>query len=178
MSKAAFERAFDLVLKHEGGYINDPRDPGGKTKFGISDRRDGVTDGLADLNGDGTGDIKIEEVTKEQAAQIYRLDYWESCRCDKLHPALAIALFDTAVNCGTAQAIRFLQRALRVADDGIIGSITLAAANKADTAYLVTSLLAERQAHYAALSTWKIYGRGWTRRVLDVAHQSLMLTTE
>ena len=170
-----FLKAFDLVLKHEGGFVNDPRDPGGKTRFGISDRRDGVVDGMADLNADGKGDVAIENLTKEQAGAIYKESYWNACKCDHLPASVAIALFDSAVNCGNRQAVRFLQRAIRVVDDGVIGPVTIAKANDVDACDVVVKMMTERQAHYAALSTWKVYGRGWTRRVIDVAHVSMML---
>lgn len=170
-----FENALDLLIAHEGGYVNDPNDPGGKTKFGISDRRDGNIDGMADLDGDGIGDVEIIDLELEQVAKIYRREYWERCKCDDLSPALATALFDTAVNCGNGLAARLLQRVLRVEDDGIIGPITIKHANKAEQAELVSLFLAERQIHNAALKTWKHYGRGWTKRVIKTGHYCLSL---
>lgn len=172
----AFLKAFELVLKHEGGYVNDPRDPGGKTKFGISDRRDGAVDGLADIDGDGIGDVTVEMLTQEQAGAIYKREYWDPCKCDYLSTGLAVAIFDTAVNCGNSLAIRLLQRVIGVNDDGIIGPITLKHAQNTNQTHIIAALLAERQMHYAALSKWKIYGRGWTRRVIETAHYCLTLT--
>lgn len=151
-----FDFALDLVLEHEGGYVNDPQDPGGETIYGISRRahpeawRNGVP-------------------SKDQAAEIYRNDYWLAADCPELQPAVAVFLFDTAVNVGVRQSIRLLQRALRVTDDGILGPITRGAANKADPAQLVPRLAAERLAHYAALSTWQRFGRGWSKRTVQVA---------
>lgn len=170
-----FKKAFELVIIHEAGFVNDPRDPGGKTKFGISDRRDGKVDGLADINGDGKGDKAIEILTLEDAGNIYKREYWDRCKCDALSPALATALFDTAVNCGNGLAVRLLQRVLRVNDDGVIGPITIRHANNSDQEFVVAALLAERQMHYAALKTWKIYGRGWSRRTIETGHYCLSL---
>lgn len=171
-----FDDALELLLEHEGGYVDDPNDAGGKTKFGISDRRDGKVDGLADIDGDGVGDVKIIELELKQVAEIYRREYWDRCKCSLLSPALATALFDTAVNCGNGLAARLLQRVLQVEDDGIIGPITIRHANDADQGLLVSMLLAERQIHNAALKNWAYYGRGWTRRVIKTGHYCLSLT--
>lgn len=94
----AFESALKFVLKHEGGYVNNPNDTGGETNFGISDRRDGVVDGKADLNGDRVPDVAIKDLTQEQAAIVYSREYWAPCKCEQLHPAVALIRFDTAVS--------------------------------------------------------------------------------
>jgi lysozyme family protein len=151
-----FDLALELVLEHEGGYVNDPKDPGGETIYGISRRAH------PDAWRNGTP-------SKDQAAQIYLNDYWLAADCPELQPAVAVFLFDTAVNVGVRQSVRLLQRALRVTDDGILGPITRGAANKADPAELLPRLAAERLAHYAALSTWQRFGRGWSKRTVQVA---------
>ncbi len=88
----AFESALKFVLKHEGGYVNNPNDTGGETNFGISDRRDGVVDGKADLNGDLVPDVAIKDLKQEQAAIVYNREYWTPCKCEQLHPAVALIL--------------------------------------------------------------------------------------
>jgi lysozyme family protein len=173
-----FKKAFELVIIHEAGFVNDPRDPGGKTKFGISDRRDGKVDGLADLDGDGSGVKAIELLTLEDAGNIYKREYWDKCCCDDLPSAIATALFDTAVNVGNHQAKLLLQRALGVNDDGIIGPITMKKAQQASQPYLIARFMAERQMYYAALKSWNTYGLGWTRRVIETAHYCLSLTNK
>lgn len=99
-----FLRAMKFVAKWEGGFSDDKRDSGGKTNYGISDAGDGTIDGLIDLDRDGTGDVKAEELTLEQAMQVYWKFYWLAAGCDKLALDSAVAVFDTAVNCGVGRA--------------------------------------------------------------------------
>lgn len=153
---ALFEIAFALVLEHEGGYVNDPYDPGGETIYGLS--RNYHPDAWAN----GRPSI-------EKAKSIYKRDYWDSCHCDQLPPQLALMVFDSAINQGPKQAIRFLQRALNVEDDGIIGPQTLKAAHKSNPIIALVSLASLRIKHYSALSTWQRYGSGWSKRVLLTA---------
>ncbi len=171
----AFESALKFTLKHEGGYRNDPNDTGGETNFGISDRRDGVVDGKADLNGDRVPDVAIKDLTQEQAAIVYNREYWTPCKCEQLHPAVAMIVFDTAVNAGNHQAAKLLQRALKLNEDGQIGPRTIAAAN-ADPKRTVLNMATERTLHNASLKSWPHFGRGWTRRVIDLTFVAVSLT--
>jgi lysozyme family protein len=170
-----FDFALSLVLKHEGGHVNDKRDPGGETNLGISDRRDGRIDGMADINGDSVPDVAIAKLTKADAAKIYRRDYWDACKCDQLPAPVAVFLFDTAVNCGNRAAVRMLQRALGVKDDGVIGPVTIAKCRSMAAISAVNYMAIERLNHYRALPTFKTYGKGWTRRVEDVLQQAEQL---
>lgn len=104
-----FTRALTFTLKWEGGFSNDKVDPGGKTKWGISDAGDGTIDGLIDIDRDGTGDVKVEALTKEEAIQVYYHAYWKPANCDKFDLPLAVAVFDTAVNCGVKRANKWLK---------------------------------------------------------------------
>lgn len=160
-----FKSAVEFTLKHEGGHVNDPKDPGGETNLGISDRRDGIIDGKADIDGDGVPDVVISKITVAQAEQVYYHDYWIPCRCGDLPPPVAVVLFDTAVNCGNNRAIRMLQKAIGVKDDGVIGSKTINAANKMDAASTARLMADERLAFYRGLKTFNHFGKGWTRRV-------------
>jgi lysozyme family protein len=102
-----FTRALTFTMKWEGWFSNDKVDPGGKTKFGISDAGDGTVDGLADLNRDGVGDVPVESLTREQAMDIYYKFYWLACRCNTMNIDKAVMVFDTAVNCGVTKAERW-----------------------------------------------------------------------
>lgn len=93
--KNNFNKAVEFVLKWEGGYSNNPHDPGGETKFGISKR--------------AYPHLEISKITKEQAIAIYQKDYWQRCGCDKLEFPLDIIVFDTAVHCGQQRALVWLQ---------------------------------------------------------------------
>ena len=97
-------KALSFTLKWEGGFSNDKYDPGGKTKYGISDAGDGTVDGLVDINGDGKGDVKVEELTRAQAVDRYYHAYWRKAGCENVSLTAAICLFDAAVNCGVAKA--------------------------------------------------------------------------
>src|SRR5579862_3236474 len=109
-----FETAVDFVLTAEGGLVDDPSDPGGVTKFGISQR--------------AYPNLNIRELTIADAKALYRKDYWDRCSCDKLPAGIAFVVFDAAVNQGVSGSIRMLQRSLNVLEDGLIGPATLSAA--------------------------------------------------
>lgn len=148
-----FDQCFDKLISHEGGYVNDSRDPGGETKFGISKR--------------AYPQVDIKALTLDAAKAIYKRDYWDRAQCDKLPPALAYLLFDAAVNSGIGQAIRFLQRALNLADDGVLGPLTLATVQRMDAESVAVRFLAQRLEFMTKLSTWDTFGKGWARRIAD-----------
>ena len=102
-------KALKFTSKWEGGWVSDKADPGGKTNYGISDAGDGTVDGLIDLDRDGKGDVKAEDLTREQAIQIYWKFYWLPAGCDSMDLPLAVCVFDTAVNCGVGRSQAFLE---------------------------------------------------------------------
>jgi lysozyme family protein len=161
-----FEQAFAVVIGHEGGYVDNPHDPGGETKFGISRR--------------SYPKLDIRNLTLDQARTIYRADYWAKAYCDQMPPALALLQFDSAVNNGIGQAARFLQLALGVTADGIIGPATLAALKKAvgvgtpaTVDALCAEVLARRIVFHASLSAWQTFGLGWSRRLAMLPFQAV-----
>ena len=150
-----FDKAFDLLIGNEGGYVNNPKDPGGETNWGI-------TKAVAVANG-YAGDMRT--MPKEIAKSIYKKMYWDKLQCDQLPFVVAFQLFDAGVNHGNTQAAKFLQRALSVADDGVIGAKTIAAVSKLKDLQIVMLFNAERIEFYAALKTFSTFGKGWIRRV-------------
>jgi lysozyme family protein len=142
-----------MVLRHEGGYVNDPRDPGGETRFGISKR--------------AYPDVDILRLTEDEAKAIYRRDYWDKLRPDELPQQLAICVFDCAVNMGRDKAVRLLQRACGVAQDGVMGGNTLAAANRLVDP--VVRFSTERAIAYTGIRGFDTFGKGWLRRTVSVA---------
>ena len=150
-----FDKAFDLLIGNEGGYVNNPADPGGETNWGIT-RAVAVDNGY-------TGNMK--SMPKETAKQIYKKMYWEKLQCDQLGFVVAFQLFDAGVNHGNSQAVKFLQRALSVVDDGVIGDKTIAATNSLDDLQIVMLFNAERIEFYSSLKTFSTFGKGWVRRV-------------
>lgn len=145
-----------LILKHEGGAIitNDARDSGGLTRYGISQKAYPALD--------------IANLTESQAREIYARDYWTACKCQELPPALALCVFDAAVNQGPVYARRTLQQVLRVPVDGKIGPVTL---NKAaiDPAGAVTAYQSARALTYTKTKGFDVYGGGWLSRVISTA---------
>lgn len=162
MSADAFAPALEFVLRREGGYVNDPRDPGGETKYGISRR--------------SYPGLDIANLTLEQAGRIYRRDYWDRPGLELLPPPLAAATLDAAVNLGPAAAIKLLQQGLNNAAhcglhvDGVLGPATSAAAgalNETDLRLAVKETLLVRAAYYARLAasgSMLAYLRGWILR--------------
>ena len=150
-----FDKAFDLLIGNEGGYVNNPKDPGGETNWGIT-RTVAVDNGYA-------GSMKL--MPKETAKQIYKKMYWNKLQCDQLPFAVAFQLFDAGVNHGNSQAVRFLQLALSVVDDGVIGAKTISATNSLDDLQIVMLFNAERIEFYTELKTFSTFGKGWVRRV-------------
>lgn len=140
----SFDESFENTIGHEGGYSNHPSDRGGETKYGISDNRDGVQDGKSDVNGDGTPDVDIANMTIEQAKEIYRRDYWDKMRCDELPGNVADQLFDFAVNSGVGTAVRALQDLVGANVDGVIGDRTVDAVSWMDPEELGAKLLVKR----------------------------------
>lgn len=148
-----FDSAFLLVIGHEGGYVNNPRDPGGETKYGISKRE--------------YPNLSIKNLTLAAAKQIYRNDYWDRLQLDRLPDAVRFDLFDAAVNSGLTTAAKLLQRAVKVADDGVIGSVTISAANAMNPETLDKRLSGYRLLYLTDIKTWPVFGKGWVRRVAN-----------
>lgn len=155
---ALFDYAFDVVIGHEGTYVNNPRDPGGETKYGITKRSYPALD--------------IKNLTLPQAKAIYKRDFWDKVRGDELPYPIALVAFDGAVNAGLRASSRWLQAALKVTVDGTIGPKTIAAAKSADADDVVVEMLAQRNLHNASLGTWPDFGLGWSRRLFRLAFQA------
>lgn len=146
-----FDTAFERLIGHEGGYVNDPKDPGGETKWGISKR--------------AYPHLNIAELTREDARILYKKDFWDQLRGDELHDGVAFQAFDFAVNSGMHTAIRYLQRAVGVADDGAWGPLSQRAAMNLTESDTILRLLAERLDYMTRLKNWPDHGKGWARRI-------------
>ncbi len=153
-----FDQAFTTLLSHEGGYSDHPADPGGATRFGITE----TVAREAGYRGD------MRELPMDLAKRIYKARYWDAVRADELPEAVRYAVFDAAVNSGPRQAVLWLQRAVGVKADGIIGPQTLAAVRAADPERLLRLVLAQRLRFMTGLPSWAAFGRGWARRFADL----------
>jgi lysozyme family protein len=148
-----FDTAFDRLLGHEGGYSNrNPKDdPGGETKWGISKR--------------SYPHLNIAALTREDAKLIYLQDFWRRINADALYPSVAFQTFDFAVNSGIETAVRKLQTALGVADDGHWGPVTAAAAKRVSETDQLLLLNAERLDFMRKLKNWPANAAGWAARI-------------
>ena len=163
-SSPAFDAAFRIIVGVEGGYVNDPNDPGGETKFGISKR--------------AYPNVDIPNLTLEQAEAIYWSDYWLKAQCDKLPPALALVVFDSAVNAGVGTVpalLKAIQESLGVAQDGVIGPQTQAALAKADIGQALAYAHGARIQRQASLGNWPTYAKGWSRRLALIPYQAAVM---
>lgn len=155
MSQSEFRRCLDVILTHEGGTSDDPRDPGGYTRFGISQR--------------AFPSVDIANLSKDLAAEIYRQHYWHRVRGDELPIGIALCVFDSAVNQGVLAAAQSLQRALRVSADGVLGPVTLKAAHSQPQAAVIAGIQMARTERYMRTAGFDTFGRGWLNRVISVA---------
>ena len=160
-----FNKAFDRVIGHEGGFTDDPRDRGNWTSgtCGVGECK-GTKYGLAAMT---YPTLDIRNLTLDQAKAIYKRDWWDKLGMDKYPSALAYQMFDAAINHGSGRAIQFVQKAVGAKADGIVGSKTLAAIDALDKNDLLLLFLAERLQYFTEVKTWKTYCTGWTRRVVQ-----------
>ncbi|EPR35583.1 protein of unknown function DUF847 [Alkalidesulfovibrio alkalitolerans DSM 16529] len=153
-----FDAAFLLIVAAEGGekVSDDPRDPGGLTKWGICQR--------------SYPDLDIRALTESDAREIYRRDYWDACKCDELPWPLSLYVFDAAINQGVSAAARMLQEAADVTVDGKIGPKTLAAA-KSHPEWRAVRFMALRAMRYSQTKNFDRFGMGWLTRIFALAQE-------
>ena len=152
-----FDDAFEALLRAEGGYSDHPADPGGATRFG-------VTQAVARSEG-YKGDMR--EYPLSDAKRVYRKRYWTALRLEEVPPRIRFDLFDAAVNSGTAQAMKWAQRILQIPDDGKVGPVTIQALNTVNVNKFLAKYNAARLHFLTSLPGWANFGRGWARRIAD-----------
>ena len=161
--KDNFDECLKMLLHHEGGYVNHPKDPGGETNLGVTKR-------VYEKWG-GTKDMK--DLTVEDVAPIYKKEYWDRCKCDDLESGVDWAVFDWAVNSGTGRAAKAIQKICGAAQDGAIGPKTLALIGTQNTEYVIEEFGKIRQDFYESLKTFDTFGKGWTRRNKETTEKAL-----
>jgi lysozyme family protein len=157
-----YARCEALIVAWEGGpiYTNNPKDPGGPTRWGVTLKA------LSDWRGHMVAPADVQALTATEAAQIYRAVYWTRIAGDQLPAGVDLMVFDAAVNMGRNRAAKCLQLALGVPDDGAIGPRTLAAvAAVNDRGALIDRIRARRAALYGSFDGYATFGRGWMRRL-------------
>lgn len=158
-----FAQFITRIIGHEGGYTADPQDSGNWTGGAIGKGLlKGTKFGIA---ANTYGDLDIKNLTQAQAIAIYERDFWKKPKLDQLPAAVGFQVLDASVNHGAKRAVQFLQRALGVADDGLIGPKTVAAANAADPKATINSLLYQREALYRGHPKFGRFGKGWLSRL-------------
>ena len=170
MAKDNFPQALRWVLQHEGFFVDHPKDPGGATNRGITQR---TYDAFRISRVETPRDVRaIEEA---EVRQIYREQYADAVWFDRLPSGLDYALFDFAVNSGPARAVKALQGIVGVRADGIMGNRTLAAVKAHDSGQVITLLCDARQRFVRSLRTYKTFGKGWERRIAEVERKGVTL---
>tara|TARA_R110000803_G_scaffold43080_1_gene92216 strand:+ start:69 stop:599 length:531 start_codon:yes stop_codon:yes gene_type:complete len=169
----SFESVVSMVLEHEGGYVNHPTDPGGETKYGISKR--------------AYPELDIAGLTEEDAADIYKKDYWDRIKGDDLPVGLACVVMDYAVNSGISRASKALQSACGMGNpDGVIGPHTLSIVwnivkndqneiLNSEVEKLLICVIETRQEFIRSLSIYETFGKGWERRIAETRVKALGL---
>jgi lysozyme family protein len=164
---SAFDRSFDILLGHEGGYVNHSADPGGETRWGISKRSYPAED--------------IKNLSVDRAKQIYKRDFWDKCRCDELPPPLALLVFDASVNCGPSRSVKWLQKAVGANPDGAAGPRTAeavrAAVSKRGGGAVCREVLVQRLLFHIGLPTWGTFGLGWARRIIGLPFEAMQMAS-
>lgn len=168
--RSSYDQCLERVLAHEGGYTNDPRDPGGPTNFGITiyDYRKYVKPGAT------AADVK--RMSLAEAKRIYRSKYWDAMCCDDLPVGVDYTVFDYGVNSGIGRAGKVVRRVLGVSDaDWRINADIVAALEKAEPSKVIVAINDERLQFLMSLRGWSAFGVGWGRRVAEVKAFSLEL---
>ena len=168
MSEANFNRCLAIILHHEGGYVNHPKDPGGETNLGVTKR----------VYEDFGGTKDMVDLTEDDVAPIYEKNYWGRMKCDNIPAGLDLCVFDFGVNAGPGRAAKYLQTMIGTVADGGIGPNTLKALDEYIEAEggvenAIRNYQAARQGYYESLDTFETFGRGWTRRVTETTELAL-----
>ena len=168
-----FNKCLEIVLHHEGGYVNHPKDPGGMTNMGVTKRV------YEEWVGYSVSENTMQNLKEEDVAPIYKKNYWDRVKGDDLPEGLDLCIFDFAVNAGPGRAAKFLQKLIGVTQDGGIGPQTLGALQSAigedvriQTREMIEKYQSMRQEYYESLSTFETFGRGWTRQVDEVTEEA------
>lgn len=153
-----FDWCVERVLEREGGLVHHPDDPGGLTKFGISQR--------------AYPKLDIASLTRTDAILIYERDYWDAANAWKLPEPLDFYLFDAAVNQGVAKSVQLLQQAVGASPDGVIGPRTMRCVERLGSDEAGALFMAQRALHYVSLNTFDTFGKGWLKRLFLVAGEA------
>lgn len=156
----AFDAAIEIVFKMEGGYVNDARDPGGETKYGISKA--------------AFPNVDIANLTRDGAKEIYRQHYWFKYKCDRMPWPVSAYMLDCLVNHSPGNPARWLQEAVGAVPDGAIGEKTIAAVRASNDVFRVVAEIVKKRIQYVkTLPTYPAFGKGWHNRHVDALVEAM-----
>jgi len=161
--KENFKDALAAVLHHEGGFVNHPSDPGGMTNLGCTKKV------WEEWVGHPVDEHTMRNLSPADVAPLYKARYWDKVHGDDLPAGVDYVVFDAAINSGPGRAAKWLQEVVGVTADGAIGPGTMRAVMAHNPTELVAAYQAKRLAFLQALPTWGTFGKGWSRRVHEVA---------
>jgi lysozyme family protein len=166
-----FDKCLELMLAHEGGFVNHPQDPGGMTNLGVTARV------WEEWMGRPVSEKEMRNLTPLMVKPLYKRKYWDAIRGDELVSGVDYVVFDVAVNSGPGRAIKFLQSCVGVDADGGFGPRTYAAVKIAekDAKGLIERYSAQRLEFLQSLRTFPTFGKGWSRRVAEVKEKALKM---
>lgn len=169
MAAENWNKCLEIILHHEGGYVNHPKDPGGETNLGVTKR----------VYEEWGGKKDMKELTPADVSPIYKKNYWDRVRGDDLPAGLDLCVFDFGVNAGTGRAAKYLQKMIGTTPDGGIGPATLQKLKEyvddQGVEHTIKLYQMGRQKYYESLSTFSTFGRGWTRRVEETTDLALKM---
>jgi len=167
--KENWDSAFALVLKHEGGYVNHPKDPGGMTNLGVTKKV------WEEFVGREVDEREMRALTPDVVKPLYKKNYWDKIKGDQLPSGVDYAAYDLAVNSGTGRAAKYLQQIAGVHADGVIGPKSMEAILSCDPVETVDAICDMRLDFLQRLPTWNTFGKGWGRRVEEVKSIGLQM---
>ena len=166
-----FDKCLKMLLVHEGGYVNNPADPGGETNLGVTKRV------WQEWVGHDVSEKEMRNLTPLMVSPLYKRKYWDACHADELISGLDYCVFDVAVNSGVGRAVKLLQSSVGATPDGGYGSITAALVKKAEEnpTRLIELFSAKRLEFMQSLKAFPTFGKGWSRRVAEVKADALAM---
>jgi lysozyme family protein len=164
-----FDQSLKLVLKSEGGYVNNPKDPGGETMMGVT--KNAWSTWLKRPIADG----EMAKLTVADITLFYKALYWDKSYCNQLPTGIDYMVFDASVNMGVGQSIKLFQKSLGGVPDGIIGPNTMKLINEMNVKTMIDKFSAQKEQFYRSLSTFATFGKGWLARIEHVKQAALKL---
>jgi len=165
-----FKECLDLVLKSEGGFVNNPADPGGMTNLGVTKRV------WQEYTGHEADEKEMRSLTPEKVAPLYEQKYWRPCYGEVLPRGLDFVVFSFGVNAGPGRSVKLLQQSVGCLPDGIIGPRTRELISSSNTATLIAKFSEARREYYRALKTFPVFGKGWLARTDKEEQEALNMT--